>query len=172
VTAAACAVAVLALSGCGIQNVGPDAKTAALYNAGANYAQTTDCFKHLKLTPADDLTALAKRNNLCGDWRMIDATDEQLMKWRLDTALDSWIMHIEDDPDAPYVTIFTDSAVTGHAGVQSATREVVFCWKAVLSRSGAAPSYSDLTCPPMWLAQIAVHDDITREQAIAAFKKG
>ena len=47
--AAACTVAVLALSGCAIPNLPSKAKDVAYYNAGANYMQTTDCFNHLKL---------------------------------------------------------------------------------------------------------------------------
>lgn len=120
---------VLALSGCGMEHIVSDARDAAIRNTATTISKSIDCFRKLEITRGGDLDALAKQNGLCGDWRTLGASDQELSSRKWDVSNNTWLIRNDESAGHPVITALTTGSGQAQVGVQHETHDVIVCWQ-------------------------------------------
>lgn len=161
ITAALVAAAVLVLSGCGMGHIASDAREASIRNTATAFSEAAGCFGELQVAPGVDLNTLAKQNGLCGDWRTLGATDQELSAWKWDVSNHTWLIQIDESGSGSVVTAMTAGSGMAQVGIQEETHTIVVCWKVALDSSAGKPRISEFECPRQWFANLTAPEVMT-----------
>ncbi|NYE21605.1 hypothetical protein [Microbacterium immunditiarum] len=147
-----------------MEHIVSDARDASIRNTATAISDAVDCFTKLQITTGEDLDSLAKQNGLCGDWRALGATDEQLSAWKWDVWNNTWLIRIDESAGPPVITAMTVGSGQAQVGIQQEAHLLVVCWQVTLDPSVGEPPVTGFECPEQWSANMSAPEVMTMDE--------